>query len=233
MTDSDDSVDGDGMGSPGDPDADSDEDNSDVALILPCGEIACYQNLNFSLGEDCTRQLTPDMFLVDNIVAKAVPEFYRVTTVIGNGLVVPDNILRIQHIGQVITVTVEWIGPAACPGGSCMTMVEVKKEKQPFIDQTGSWTVYCNDPFLKMDPEAEDYPFKPSASQSCGGIVNGPNFAGDWIEVRDCVIGEEDTAKVIFREWFAESTDGVRISAMDTILRVTITTDYGRQFFLC
>ncbi len=180
-------------------------------------DMDCHQNLNFALEGNCTRILTPDMFLVNNAMALASPEYYKVVTIIGNGLIVPDNILRRHHVGQPISVTVTWIGPSTCPGGSCMTMVTLKGEKQPFISGTGKRTVYCNDPFLALDPSDSGYSYKPDVVQSCGGLAIGPTFVADWIDVKDCVLGLQDTAKIIYREWYAESSDGVRTVAFDTI----------------
>ena len=43
-----------------------------------------------------------------------------------------------------------------------------------------------------------------------------PSFVADWIDARDCVLGD-DTAKIIYREFEAFDKNGKRGSAFDTI----------------
>ncbi len=208
---------GDASGAPGDSDADTDEDNMDVALLLPCSQVACLLDLNFSLDPNCMRVLTPDIFLVDNAIALVAPHYYELVATVGNGMPIPGNVLKHQHVGQDIMVTITWVGPSGCTPGTCMTMLQLKGQKQPFISGGLDTTVYCHDPFLRLDPEAADYPYAPEASQSCGGLIDGPHFGGDWIDAFDCSVGDNDTAKIIYRQWYAISSLGERVMLKDTI----------------
>ena len=219
-TDSDDTLDGDGTGNPGDTDADTDEDNSDPATLLPCVPLNCVAKINIHLGRECEREITAADVIagVGALIAQAVPEFYEIEVTV-DGIVIRDNILRRQHVGRNIAVTVTWIGPASCPGGTCWTAIELQGEKEPIIEGTTSKTVYCFDPLISEDPNAADYTGNvPTAFQTCSDRVLTPRFVADWTIPYDCELGVQDTAKVIYREWEAFSLDEKRVSAFDTIV---------------
>ncbi|MCB0664552.1 MAG: DUF11 domain-containing protein [Saprospiraceae bacterium] len=194
-----------------------DEDDHDIASFITCLPLDCYARLSVSLGPDCELEITPDLLLVQNQIALAVPELYKVTLEYGNGLVIPDNVLRSQHRGRIINATISWIGPSGCVGGTCWSEIEVKGIKEPFIDGTFKKTVYCVDPFLNISPESPMYP-RPVAYESCSEHELAVEYVGDWTSVYDCAPGDQDTAKVIYREWAVTSSDGIRRSAFDTII---------------
>ncbi|RZW17412.1 MAG: hypothetical protein EX260_09440, partial [Desulfobulbaceae bacterium] len=194
-----------------------DEDDNDFARIVSCLNVNCYANVNLSLGPDCTVEVTAAMLLRDPRLALARPDFYRLTLEVGNGVRIPGNMLGAQHRGQKIKATITWVGPSACSGGSCWTEITVKGDKQPFIQGTQAKTLYCLDPFLSLAPTDADYP-KPTALQSCNSTALDVQYAGEWIQPYDCGLADQDTAKIIYREWAAISTDGIRTSAFDTIV---------------
>ena len=201
-------VDGDGI---------VDEDDSDLAEIISCIDVNCLASINVGLGPDCMLEVTPAMLLVDPSVAIPRPDFYKVTLEYFDGPVIPDNILTSSAIGKRIKATIEFVGPAGCPQGTCWTEITVNGTKQVYFGETLSKTVYCTDPLLQLDVEDPLYP-KPGAFETCSDRPLDVFHAGDWIDTYDCVSGEQDTAKVIYREWYATSGDGVRASAFDTIV---------------
>ncbi len=194
-----------------------DEDDHDVAAILSCVPFACYANINLSLGPDCCLEITPDMLITDPTIAITNPEFYKVTLEYGNGVPIPDNKLTAKFMGKTIKATITYCGPEECAGGTCWVAITIKGDKQPSFDTAYNKTVYCFDSLLQLDPEDPDY-IKPTAHESCSERELEVHFAGDWIETYDCDPGVQDTFKIIYREWYAESGDGIRVSSIDTII---------------
>ncbi len=156
------------------------------------------------------------MFIIDDRLVSVNPDYYDIKVEFGNGIVIPDNIIRFEHIGLALKVTISYTGPF-CEHVSCWTELIVIGEKKPKLVGNRARTVYCLDPILLIDPSSDEYPYKPSVETPCGGTADGPHFGGDWIEIRDCELGANDTAKVIYREWWAQSMDGSRVSVIDTI----------------
>ncbi|MCB0686797.1 MAG: hypothetical protein KDC53_09735, partial [Saprospiraceae bacterium] len=201
-----------------------------LQMDLDCHE--CYMNLNLSLDANCERLITAAMLLKNPDLAISNPEYFKVTLTIGNGLLISDNTLRAQHVGKEVSAMVTYLGPGPCPQGiACVTKITVKSEFEVTITPNPAKTVYCSDPFLKLDPSASDYEYRPSATQTCGVPVNGPFFGGDWVTIHDCVLGEQDTAKTILRQWWAMSKDGIRTVAMDTIYVLRLPPITADNFF--
>lgn len=198
--------------------------------MVDCDE--CYMNINLSLDLNCERLITPDLLLKNPDTAIVHPEYYDLLLTIGNGLVISDNTLRAQHVGKQINAMVSYIGPGPCPQGiACMTTITVKSELEVTIFPNPARTVYCSDPFLDLDPSDANYPFRPNAVQTCGGLIDGPYFGGDWVTIHDCVLGSQDTAKTILRQWWAISKDGIRTVAMDTIYVLRLPPITAENFF--
>ncbi|NND08847.1 MAG: tandem-95 repeat protein [Saprospiraceae bacterium] len=181
-----------------------------------CPTLSCRANLQLSLNQNCERKITPDLLITDTYLYDHLPDVYSVVLEYGNGIRIPGNTLTRQHIGKKIRAIVTQQN-RPCPGGSCYTEIMVIGEKRPVIKGTGSKTLYCLDPFLSLVPTDADYP-RPTASQNCGSSALEVQFAGEWVETYDCSLGDQDTVKVIYREWAAISTDGIRTSAFDTIV---------------
>ncbi|MBK8505184.1 MAG: hypothetical protein IPL46_25070 [Saprospiraceae bacterium] len=184
--------------------------------LADCHE--CYLNINLSLDPSCERLITADLLLKNNALAISHPEYYQVRLTVGNGLIIANNTLKIQHVGKDITAMVSYVGPPPCPQGlACMTTISLKNEQEVNFIPLSPLTVYCFDPFLLKDPTANDYPRKPALLPGCGGLADGPYFGGDWVTIFDCVLGMQDTAKTIYRQWWAQSKDGQRNITFDTI----------------
>lgn len=198
-------------------------------LNMDCHE--CYETINLSLDTNCLRIITPDLVLKNPQNALDHPEYYDLQLTIGNGLVISDNTLRAQHVGKQITAMVSYIGPGPCPQGiACVSTITVKSEFEVTIFPNPAMTVYCSDPFLELDPSSSEYPHRPHAVQTCGGLIDGPYFGGDWVTIHDCVFGQ-DTAKTILRQWWAISKDGIRTIAMDTIYVLRLPPISASNFF--
>ncbi|WP_236981102.1 DUF11 domain-containing protein, partial [Membranihabitans maritimus] len=161
----DDYVDGDGTGNVDDGDPDGDEDNEDPAYVIPCPPVNCHGSISMGFTTECEIEVTPDMLLIENRLALKNPEFYRVELTYANGIIIPDNILRKNHVGKDITARVTFLLDA-CGGGTCEATILLDKPDGCIIQNTLDTIVYCIDPFLELDPEDASYP-KPEAMQPC------------------------------------------------------------------
>lgn len=210
---------------PGSPESDrivADAEHANAAVVsgdarhqvMDCHE--CYETINLSLDPNCERLITADLLLRNPPMD---PGDFTVRLTVGNGLIIPDNTLRIQHVGQKITAMVSYVGPGPCPQGlACMTTLSLKSFQGVELIGSPPLTVYCFDPFLKLDPASAAYDdYRPEVTPGCGGTADGPYFGGDWVTIHDCVLGEQDTAKTIYRQWWAISKDGIRSMITDTI----------------
>lgn len=97
------------------------------------------------------------------------------------------------------------------PGEVCQSSLCLKQLNTPII-RGGDTTVYCNDP-LVTDPSLSPVP---TAMIPCQGAMQA-EFTADWIEVKECDFGIQDTAKIIYRQYAATSKDGTRGVGYDTV----------------
>ena len=96
--------------------------------------------------------------------------------------------------------------------GTCMKEITFKQGNGPVIEGRSD-TVYCDDPLLVSGALIDGT--APTAMVPCIGTVDA-EFVADWIEVFDCVNGE-NLAKIIYREFEAYDKAGVRATNADTI----------------
>ena len=191
--------------------------NTDDATIMSiCTPINCYARISLSLPPNCELLITPDMLMPFNLLYELFPDEFEVILEYGNGILIPDNILRRQHAGLKIKATLIRKN-GICSPATCWTEITVIGDKIPILAGNYNKTVYCLDTFLLMDPTSDRYP-KPTAHQSCSSASLDVGFAGDWIKVFDCSLGNQDTVKIIYREWQTFSSDGIRASSFDTIV---------------
>lgn len=196
--------------------------NSAFVNIVLAGEggnpcLSCFEMLRVSLHSDCKRAITVEMLVPPAALALTNPADYDIKLSVGNGLNLSDDTLRQQHVGKTVMATVRYLGDVCADRSPCMTMIEVIGNDQAGLEDLGSISVYCTDPFLDLDPSSTEYPRKPGLMTSCGSILSGPYYGGDWVMVHDCEVGVQDTFKTIFRQWWALNKMGERILTIDTI----------------
>ncbi|MBX2815436.1 MAG: hypothetical protein KTR24_05555, partial [Saprospiraceae bacterium] len=187
-----------------------------VFLLLFCSlgplyAVNCLSHIHTQLGPDCTLEVTPSMVLSDPTID---PADVVIEVSYGSGIVINDGVLRMQHIGRDIKVKITCIA-SDCDGGVCWTKIDLSADIPPVFGPALDTAVYCYDSLLLADPADGSYPFSRRLLASCANS-SGPHFVADWIEVRDCGV-DADTAKIIYREWYAESKLGTRVVAFDTI----------------
>ncbi len=96
--------------------------------------------------------------------------------------------------------------------GSCWSKITFKQSNVPIIIGRRD-TVYCSDP-LVAGGDLNGVP--PTAFVPCTGNVPA-NYVADWVEVYDCVLGD-NVAKVIYRMYEAYDKFGGRGIGSDTIV---------------
>ncbi len=98
------------------------------------------------------------------------------------------------------------------PGGSCWSTVSFKLGHPPVVNGR-VFDVYCFDSLIIAPDNSV-----PLVEVPCDLIPPDPVFVSDWVELRDCLPGVNDTAKIIYREWEAIDKEGRRGVGFDTII---------------
>src|SRR5690606_29354235 len=103
-----------------------------------------------------------------------------------------------------------------CGGDTYIAYIVLEKPNDYQIRNTLDTTVYCIDPFLALDPMDAAYP-KPELVNVCSGADLKLEVSPDWIMPVSCD-DDNDTVKVILREWTAITPGGERCTGVDTIV---------------
>ena len=124
-------------------------DDATMQLVNPgSGAIACNDNIQVSLDDDCSVELTCDMALED-------PEgVYMVTLLTGAGVPTGSNVLDASHIGQTVDFKVTSLGD----GNTCWGSVTAEDKTGPVFDCPAD-TIFIpcySDPDLIAAPIAND-----------------------------------------------------------------------------
>jgi hypothetical protein len=152
--------------------------------------MACNDNIQVSLGEDCSELLVPDMILED----PAYPDnFFTVTLWRESGAVVLDNTLRQSMIGETLSARVRLNGCAI----SCWGNLTVEDKLPPVLTNCPSpIEVECKD-----STEPGDIP-TPTATDACTS-VDLEHF--DTVEKLLC---DQPYTMTITRDWIATDQYG-------------------------
>ena len=178
--------------------------------------MACNDNVQVSLGEDCTELLVPDMILEDPPYPDS---FFTVTLWRESGAVVGDNILRQSMIGETLSARIRLNGCAI----SCWGNLTVEDKLPPVFNTCPSpIEVECKD-----STEPGDIP-TPSASDACTS-VDLDHF--DVVEKLQC---DQPYTMTITRDWIATDQYGNTASCQQiinvfraSISDVTFPDDYA------
>ncbi len=103
-------------------------------------------------------------------------------------------------------------------GRSCLSEITLKQSNGPIFGPGSAKDVYCFDPLVESGHIGGQAPI---ASIPCGGTVEG-SFVADWTIPYDCDIAgqnylQNDTVKVILREYEAFDKEGRRSVVYDTL----------------
>lgn len=130
------------------------------------------------------------------------------TVVFGPATVYTGNIIfnACHLLNETLTVTVE------TNGGTCWSNLTFKQLNGPVIESRNQ-TVYCIDEVTRKP----DLSQPPKAFIPCQSPFNA-TFVTDWQIPYECLPGQQDTVKVILREWEAYDKIGRRGFSFDTIV---------------
>ncbi|MDQ3140744.1 MAG: T9SS type A sorting domain-containing protein [Bacteroidota bacterium] len=147
--------------------------------------LACDDNVQVSVDEDCIALITPDMILED----PGVLCNYIVVVYDNNGLPLPDATVRRRHIGKTLNVSV-FLGTNSCWG-----TIKVEDKLPPVVDCPLPDTVFCNDRNYLLEV--------PGVRDNCGGATRRVNISDDIIKYPcDSLLAGKRT----IRYYFTDST---------------------------
>lgn len=97
-----------------------------VSIGSQSGSVSCLGNVQVSLDKNCEVQLTPKMLLIGGPYD---PSSHAVMVFNKDGSLIPNNILRYEHVGKPLTAKVI----NACSGNSCWSTIRVEDKLKPDI----------------------------------------------------------------------------------------------------
>ena len=182
--------------------------------LISSPSIACNNNMNIALGEDCTQLITPQM-LVTNLNQPA--DLYTLVLRNPQGQVIPNNIVTGAHINQQISYTVgHQCGPLTCVG--VFTVFDLYIPSLSCRDTS----LFCG---INITPDSLGLPIPNSVireklSQSSYRLLNfdpcGPVTLtfNDQIQQMNC---SANLNQRILRNWVATDQAGNMTSCVQTI----------------
>ncbi len=172
------------------------------AESCPCqGALSANDNINLSLGVDCTADLTPDMIL-EGLDGCDLFLTVEITYPEGTNTYDPPVTLDGSHVGQTVTVSV-----SNGVGNSTWSTITVEDKTAPEID--------CNCPVGNTDPECE------FLCTDLDGILNGTVASGSgYVVSTDGCMTPIETATY-------EVIEGVECGDTRIIKTVTAADDFG------
>jgi hypothetical protein len=175
---------------------------TDQVKITFMGNIAilCNSNLNVSLGDDCTQQMTASM-LAANLQQPA--HYYTLTLKNSVGQPIPNNTLTRENIGKIV----EYKIGHKCGTNSCWGLINVQDKVAPTLN-CKNVSVFCGD---STDVAKIGLPLPATATSLPNGtnkfIVNNLDACGivtltytDSYQAQKCT---DNLQAKIFRTWSA------------------------------
>jgi uncharacterized repeat protein (TIGR01451 family) len=135
----------------------NDDDQEDFAIITLCGggaeEIACNDQVQISLDDDCSVMITPDMILEGTYYG-----FYDIIIKDENGIIIPNPVTGV-NVGQTLNITII----DKCSQNSCWSTAVIEDKLPPKITCIDDYFTYCT---------VEDYQAViPPAIDACEGNI--------------------------------------------------------------
>lgn len=163
--------------------------------------MACNDQVQVSLDENCQALIAPDMLLEDPAYGDSE---YTVMVMMPDGSVVPNSIVTYDHVGMTLEVSITLTD---C-GSSCWGNITVEDKLPPQILLCADYEVACGD---NTSPGGGIVPF-PTASDACSGITD--------LEFTDVEVNQPCAAmfaKVITRTWTVSDAQGNEAVCTQTI----------------
>ena len=120
-----------------------------VLLVVVSGQsnaqcsLACNDNVQVSVDVNCKAKITPDVVLE----APGAQCPYVVIIFDENGVPLPDDTVRVQHVGKTLRVKV------TLGNNSCWSDIKIEDKIAPVVDCAGPDYVYCNDTDYVVSPD--------------------------------------------------------------------------------
>ncbi|MEO6191085.1 MAG: hypothetical protein ABIO44_12775, partial [Saprospiraceae bacterium] len=171
------------------------------------GALACNNNIQISLDQNCSATITPDMVLEGTYSPGCLGDFQVVVrdwitnAIIDLDLNTPYPQIGYPQIGRKLRITV--IDPST--GNSCWGSANVEDKLAPIIDCARNITVNCTDGTTPEDVGI------PSVTEGCGGYTLTYK---DVVSKGNCQNGYD---KIITRTWTAVDQFGNKSSCVQTI----------------
>ena len=178
--------------------------------------LVCNNSINVSLAESCEQEV--DVFMV--LANPAEPyDKYQIEILDENGVIVPNNILTVDHLETTLSFTVSH----ACTNSFCGGEVTVSDYVAPFLNCFDA-TVDCE---LGVAPEVVGFPIPFYATATA--IDDNTYIVVDFDACSDVTMSYQDVeiemacastgyVKEITRSWFAEDASGNSSSCSQVIL---------------
>ncbi len=160
------------------------------------GILACPNDLNISLDNDCTATITPELILTSPLTDGAA---YGIMITDAQGNVLPSNVITGEYLGETLEVKVI----DACSGNACWGYVHLEDKTPPTIECTEPIEVPCYDVNT----------FMPFAEDNCTDVT--VEVIGDFPTALWC---DDDHIKEIERTYLATDDWGNTASCTQTIL---------------
>jgi subtilisin-like proprotein convertase family protein len=161
--------------------------------------LACNNNINLSLGPDCTATVNADMILEGD--QYGCYDNYCIVATTESGIVV-DNIFDLTDVGQTFIIT---ITDCEGSGNSCWGYVTIEQKLIPEIECAPDTIISCN---MATNPEFTGYP----TVLSCEQDVQMTYF-DDYEDFGPC---GEPRARIT-REWTVTDESGNVVNCTQTI----------------
>ena len=163
--------------------------------------MACNDQIQVSLDENCQALIAPDMLLEDPEYADSE---YTVVVMMADGSIVPNSIVTVDHIGMSLEVSITL---TEC-GTSCWGNITVEDKLPPVILLCADYEVGCGD---NTAPGGGIVPF-PTASDACSAISDLQFVDEEVTEACAAMF-----AKTITRTWTVSDEAGNEAVCTQTI----------------
>ena len=147
------------------------EDSTSIIVVIEgAGAMACIDQTNISIDNECGTVLLSGMILTGDLTGDNGFQVYIIDM---NGDTIPDGLLTYEHVGQTFKVSVV----SACTGQSCWGFITVEDKLPPNIDcvcpvedTTELCAINCiqAEAFLNGDVPEE---YRPIVVDNCGGTT--------------------------------------------------------------
>ncbi len=172
------------------------------AQVVDCNiTMACNDNIQVSLDENCVVVITPDMILEDPTYDESE---YTVVLTTAAGFELPSTTVSYTYVNQQLSVNVSLNGCAA----ACWGNITIEDKLPPVFTLCENFIVECDD---NLAPGGGVIPF-PTVIDACSNVTDL-----DYIETEVTNACANDFVKTVTRIWTAHDEQGNEASCTQMI----------------